>query len=233
MQTATQRPQLTLTAIKLLIGFCITAVGVLLALDNLDLIHSYQYLVWWPVFVVAIGLIMLAFGGSRFFGAILLIVGLWLTAYNLGVIDFTIFDLWPVILIVVGLGFVAAAFGWKPEAPAVSDSTTLAILTTRKIDETARDFTGRRYVAFMGSCEVDLTAADVGPHPAEIETFVLMGGIVITVPDGWEIVGEVVPVMAGFEVTVRPGNAPGKRLIVRGAALMGGIEVKSAPARKS
>jgi hypothetical protein len=40
------------------------------------------------------------------------------------------------------------------------------------------------------------------------------------------VVGEVIPVMAGFEVKTSPVAAPQKKLIVRGAALMAGIEVK-------
>ena len=58
-------------------------------------------------------------------------------------------------------------------------------------------------------------------------------GVEVLVPYEWEIVGEVVPVMGGFEVKVRPAAPTGKQLIVRGAAVMGGVEVKSAPGRRS
>jgi len=66
-----------------------------------------------------------------------------------------------------------------------------------------------------------------------IETIAVWGGIEILVPYEWEIVGEVVPVMGGFEVKVRPSASTGKQLIVRGAAVMGGVNVKSAPGRRS
>ena len=94
-------------------------------------------------------------------------------------------------------------------------------------------FLRQKSFGFLGGCEVDLTAAEITKSPAEIETVAVMGAVVITVPDGWEIIGHVIPVMGGFEVNVRPGDGAGKKLIVRGAAIMGGVEIKSAPARKA
>ena len=101
----------------------------------------------------------------------------------------------------------------------------VAVLSQRKIANTSQEFTGARAVAFMGGCELDLTQADIASSPAVIEAFAMWGGIEIYVPDGWEIIGEVVPVMAGFEIKTVPTSAPRRQLIVRGAALMGGIVV--------
>jgi hypothetical protein len=58
-----------------------------------------------------------------------------------------------------------------------------------------------------------------------IEAFTLWGGIEIYVPDTWEVIGEVVPVMGGFEVLFAPAGMPQRQLIVRGAAIMAGIAV--------
>jgi hypothetical protein len=134
---------------------------------------------------------------------------------------------------------VARAMGFRPEAALDSGqagqpgSTVWGVFSSRVIDENSRDFTGRRYVAFLGGCEIDLTGADIAKSPAIIETFAVWGGIEIRVPEGWEIIGEVVPVMGGFEVKVRPAASTGRQLIVRGAAVMGGVEIKSSPRRMS
>jgi hypothetical protein len=114
-----------------------------------------------------------------------------------------------------------------------SESTNLALLSTRTIEETTQSYGGGRYFAFMGSHEIDLTAADITGGPAVIVTVVMWGSIEIVVPDGWEIIGDVIPVMAGFEVKVRPGDARGRQLIVRGTAFMGSVEIKSAAPRRS
>jgi hypothetical protein len=48
------------------------------------------------------------------------------------------------------------------------------------------------------------------------------------VPDHWRIEIRGLPVMGAFEDTTRPRTADaGRLLIVRGMALMGGIEIKS------
>ena len=77
----------------------------------------------------------------------------------------------------------------------------------------------------MGGCELDLTEADIVHSPAIIDAFVMWGGIEIYVPDKWEVVGEVVPFMGGFEMKTGAGS-PERRLIVRGGVVMGGIEIK-------
>ena len=52
-----------------------------------------------------------------------------------------------------------------------------------------------------------------------------MGGIEIKVPEDWTVVCKGFPVMGGFEDTTKPRGDTGKRLVVRGLALMGGVEV--------
>lgn len=242
METRAMQPApFASTGVKLLVGIFVTAVGVLLTLDNLDLIHSHRYLEWWPLLLVAIGVLKLLGDGSRWMAVVLIAAGGWLIAYNLELIRFTFLELWPLILIGVGLSFVARAMGWRFEraldssrSPNAEQSPTVwGVFSSRAIDETTRDFSGRRYIALLGSCEIDMASADIDHGPAVIETYAFWGGIEIRVPEGWEIVGEVVPVMGAFEVNVRPAAPTGRQLIVRGAAVMGGVEIKSTPRRRS
>ncbi|MGZ8868398.1 MAG: LiaI-LiaF-like domain-containing protein, partial [Thermoanaerobaculia bacterium] len=58
--------------VKLLIGVFITAVGILLTLDNLDFLDSEPYLAWWPVLLVTIGLVKLMGEGSRVLAIVLI-----------------------------------------------------------------------------------------------------------------------------------------------------------------
>ncbi|HUP48190.1 MAG TPA: DUF5668 domain-containing protein [Thermoanaerobaculia bacterium] len=232
-KTAIEPAPLAGTSVKLIIGGFFVLLGVMLTLDNLGVIDGERYLAWWPMTLVAIGAIKL-FAGGRVVGTILIVAGAWLTADNLGMIRFTLFDLWPLLLIVAGLALVARAVGFVPERSAPQpSSTTWGVLGIRKIAETSRDFGGRRYVGFLGGCEIDLTGAEISKSPAVIETYAVWAAIEITVPDRWEIVGEVVPIMGGFEAKVHSADAPEKQLIVRGAAVMGAVEIKSAPGRSS
>jgi predicted membrane protein len=198
-----------------------------MTLDNLDLVDAYRFLPYWPVVFIAIGVVKFQNPRSRMLALVSIVAGVALTVFNVGILTFSIFDFWPVIFILAGLAIVAHAFGI--EAPALtteSGSTIWAILGVRKEKVTAPNYAGGRIVAFMGGCVLDLTKADMENGPAALEIIVVWGGIEIKVPEGWEVVGNTVPIMGGADIKTRavPG---GRRLIVNGLAIMGGIDIKS------
>src|SRR6185295_390938 len=102
-------------------------------------------------------------------------------------------------------------------------------LGTRKEKVTARNYRGGRIIAFMGGCELDLRQADMENGPAEIEIIALMGGVEIKVPEGWEVIGNMLPIMGGADI--RTKAAPGgRKLVVNGVVCMAGVDIKSKPA---
>ena len=217
---------LPLPATKLILGIFFTILGILWTADNLALLRADDFLRFWPAVVVLIGLVKLADPTRRVIGVILTVVGASLLAYTAGWLRFTIFDFWPLLVILVGATIVIRALGFRLPSPSNADSDQVwAVLSQRKVRETARDYNGGGVFAFMGGCELDLTQADIIHSPAIIDTFAMWGGIEIYVPENWEVVGEVIPFMAGFEMKTGAGT-PERRLIVRGATVMGGIEVK-------
>jgi hypothetical protein len=226
MEERLNRP-LPIAGTKLIVGLFFAVLGVLWTADNLALLRADDYLRFWPAILVLIGLVKFADPGRRVFGAIITIVGASLLAYTAGWLRFTIFDFWPLLLIALGAAIVARALGLRlPSSPASDVGQIWAVLTARKINNTSHDFTGGGVFAFMGGCELDLTEADIAHSPAVIDVFAMWGGIEIYVPDSWEVIGEVVPFMAGFEMRSAPAGNPDRQLIVRGGVVMGGIEVK-------
>jgi hypothetical protein len=80
----------------------------------------------------------------------------------------------------------------------------------------------------MGGVELDLRNAQIKEgEEAVLDTFALWGGVEITVPENWRVVGQVMPLMGGFENKTRASGASGPVLIVKGTAVMGGVEVKN------
>jgi hypothetical protein len=83
----------------------------------------------------------------------------------------------------------------------------------------------------MGAVELDLRGAKIVSSPAVLDVFALWGGIEITVSPDWKVDIQVVPILGGVENKARsmapPAGGPEQVLIVRGTALMGGIEIKS------
>jgi class 3 adenylate cyclase len=88
-------------------------------------------------------------------------------------------------------------------------------------------------VAFMGGCDMDLRRAEIDGPEVSITAFAFMGGINITVPEGFDVELQGFSFMGGRDLKLRDvPRVPGSPLIVvRGFAVMGGIEVKSRPNR--
>ena len=104
----------------------------------------------------------------------------------------------------------------------------IAVLCGSKSRITSQAFRGGDITAFMGGCELDLTAADLGPEEAVVDVFALMGGVEITVPPDWTVDARVIPFMGGMDDSTDRSTAdPAKRLVIKGFVMMGGIEIKS------
>src|SRR3954469_5673678 len=229
MQTlaTTQQPRLS---VKFIAGVFFTLLGILLTLDNLDLADADRFLPYWPLFLIAIGLLKLQDRDNRIPAIFAIAAGALLLLFTTDWVRFSIFDLWPVALILAGLAILAHAFGFRPPAiEAGSDTTILAILGVRKEAATSRNYRGGRIIAFMGGCELALTHAAMEHGPAEIEIGAIWGGIEIKVPDGWEVTGNLLPIMGGADV--RTNAAPGgRKLVVNGFVMIAGVDIKSVAA---
>ncbi len=105
----------------------------------------------------------------------------------------------------------------------------------------AKNFVGGEVVSIFGGFDIDLREADILGNVAEIEVVAIFGGGDIRVPPNWEIVMETVGIFGGCgDRTRHPdnptvgGSATGgsaipqsKKLIVKGVAIFGGMNVKN------
>ncbi|HEV8658094.1 MAG TPA: DUF5668 domain-containing protein [Thermoanaerobaculia bacterium] len=228
MEQQLSRPAPIATAsVKLVIGLFFTAIGLLMTLDNLDLINAHRYLRYWPVVFIVIGVIKIGDVTSRGFAIAMIVIGAILLALNVRALR--LFDLWPLLLIGAGAFIVAQALGLRPQEKI---GGWVAVLSQRKIVIDSRDFTGGRVLAFLGGCLIDLTGAEIEHGPAVIEMLVVMGGIDMRIPDGWEVMGDAVPFMGGIDIKTR-SKRTGRQLVVRGFVMMGGVEITDVTARNS
>jgi predicted membrane protein len=118
-----------------------------------------------------------------------------------------------------------------PSAPGWDSESTLnavAVLGGVERKSAARDFRGGSMTAIMGGCVVDLRHASIASGEAVIDAFAMWGGVEIKVPRDWLVVSKGTPMLGGFVDSTTPPPAPtGKVLVVRGAAIMGGVETKN------
>jgi predicted membrane protein len=221
-------------ASRLFAGLVIISLGALALLDNFGVIHIRNIWRFWPLVLVAIGLSKLLrprgspgrLGGAIFFG-----VGMWLLLENLGVWPYDLGDLWPLFIILVGAWLVWGAWGRGLRPPTADVSTRMSsfvILGGTEHHNNSPDFQGGDATAILGGCKVDLRQAGIKGGEAVIDAFALWGGVELLVPREWSVILRGTPILGSFEDKRGPsGEGTGPRLIVRGAAIMGGVEIKS------
>jgi class 3 adenylate cyclase len=88
-------------------------------------------------------------------------------------------------------------------------------------------------VAIMGGCDLDLRSAEIEGPEVVITAFAFWGGINVIVPEGFDVELVGFSFMGGRSLKLRdvpiiPGSP---RIVVRGFAVMGGIDVKSRSSR--
>jgi hypothetical protein len=217
---------------RLILGVAILLAGVAFTLDNLGIVDAGQFLDFWPLLLVAVGIAKLATAGRTggwLSGSLWVVVGVWWTLFNLAIIDIHPMDLWPVFLIIAGLFLVNRALRPGRRGDDSPDKVTgFAVLGGSSRRSSSQDFRGGDFTAVMGGCEVDLREARIAEPPAVIDVFAFWGGVEIRVPPDWAVDGQVTAILGGFENKAGRGTTdPTQRLVIRGMAMMGGVEVRS------
>jgi predicted membrane protein len=90
---------------QLVLGIAIAIVGVLFTLDNLHILRARDFLQFWPVVLIAIGLVHVAQArtASGVTGAaIWIFVGVVLLGNRLGFLQVRVWNYWPLLLVLVG-----------------------------------------------------------------------------------------------------------------------------------
>jgi predicted membrane protein len=215
-----------------LFGLLVIAFGLLLTGDNLGYFEADQVLRYWPLGLVAVGLLKLlqSTGASgRMAGGLLLLFGLLLSAENVLGWNVEIEDWWPLALVGVGLLIVSRAFARGPAlagpASAGERVSEFAIWSGKVRRNASPAFQRADLSAIMGGVELDLRGATAAPGGAVIDVFVMWGGVEIWVPPDWAVNNEVVVLMGGAEDKTAGRQDARNRLTVRGLCIMGGIEI--------
>jgi predicted membrane protein len=252
-------------------GAALVGIGALFLLDNLRIVHVSTWIAYWPVILIAVGLVQLvdsSFTAGRIVGGVLAGIGALFLGDSLGY--FRIDQMWPLILIAVGLFML-----WTRTRPGydyrqwwdrsqryrawAQDRFThdfkrdfkhdfkrdfkrdmhfnfsgnavheYAIFGGSRRVVTDQDFKGGRVSSVFGGVFLDLRGANMVQDTALLEMASIYGGATIYIPLSWNVEVRGVSVFGGFsDQTVHPPVTPEtKRLIVKGAAVFGGVTIKN------
>lgn len=220
------------------IGLVLLFAGVLLTLDNLDVVETGSLLRFWPIGIIVAGVVKTLQSeetSGKVLGGVIMLVGLvWTGEFTFG-LAVSLDDLWPIGLIALGVVIIArarqrAAPADDDDAPAASGDTTLsefAIWAGKQRRNTSPRFRHADLTAVMGGVELDLRGAATANGEAVIDVFVMWGGVEIWVPPDWAVSNQVAILMAGAEDHSTGTQEARHRLIVRGFVIMGGLEIKT------
>jgi predicted membrane protein len=213
---------------RVVVGLAVMLAGLVLALDSLGFIEAGNIFRFWPLVIVAVGVVKwMSPVPQKMSAFIWVLAGVAFLLVSLGRMSFG--GVWAMILFLVG-----ANIAWKALRPvplpkdADSAIDLMQFMGGTKTVVTTSDFKGGQASAVMGGCEIDLRhAAMPEGRVAVIDTFAFWGGIEIRAPDDWEIVSQGSAVLGGFVNNARSQPGSKRRLVITGLAVMGGVEVKN------
>ncbi|ADG73492.1 conserved hypothetical protein [Cellulomonas flavigena DSM 20109] len=209
-----------------LLGVVVVLVGIVLLLERtgaveVDLGDLLSML--WPLVVVLVGVAALVVVPRAWFGpAAITALGVALLLSRFHVVQVGVGDyLWPVAVILVGVGITFGATARDEQADHV---TAFAFWWGAERRLTTRTFRSASLTAIMGGVELDLRQADI-EGSARIDVFTFWGGVDIKVPRTWDVRVTGLPLLGGWEDRTQP--VPGGPVLeVRVVTVMAGAEVR-------
>jgi hypothetical protein len=236
-----------------LVAVVLIVIGALLFLDNLGLLPIHNIGDYWPLALVAWGVTIFErkrTAHSLIWAAAVVVFGCLLLLGNLHIIHVTGSIFWPLVLIAFGATMLVGrtalpgpSLGWWAAQCRAGARTGQSFLGDRLMESVvfsgaerrveSQNFQGGKVEAVFGGIDLDLSGAAI-TSPDRRATLVVnavFGGIEITVPRTWRVEKKGSAVFGGFDDrTFPPRPEPGVEpptLVIRGAAVFGGIEVKN------
>lgn len=224
---------------RVLIGVILVLAGLFLVIRNTGFFPDFidNIIFSWPMLLVAIGLVITLGGSEKTAGVIVMAVGGFFLIPTIFRETFHAYNLfWPSIFIIIGVIFIVTKRkGWNSVASTgivgndYIDYVNIFSGGDRQI--VSDNFKGGKVTCIFGGMELDLTKAKLAPGRNEVEIACVFGGATIIVPDSWLVTIEVTPVLGGFTDSrkLTPGRIidPTSQLVLRGAVVFGGGEIKS------
>jgi predicted membrane protein len=218
----------------LIVGLFAIAAGVVILLDRSGVINAGHVFRFWPLILVALGFNgalhrdSAGHHGGSIASGILALWGLLLLAQNFGYLTWG--QIWPIVLIVVGVVLLWSSFRARtPAGMRSAAAQSRSVFSGIEKDITDRDFQSGSAQAVFGSVEYDFTQADMAGDKGYLDVDVAFGSVEVRIPTSWNVAIETAVVFGSAENKTRPPVTalPSKTLVIRGRVVFGSVEVKN------
>ena len=220
-------------------GGIFVLVGMAFLLDHLGIISIGNPFRFWPLLLILAGLLNFN-SHRRAWGALAIFAGVVLQLNELGITHFGWSQVWPMLLIALGFFVFWESMGWRNKpAPSTSDGDPRTTLNEAVVfgglerRVTSQDFQGGDVTTIFGGVELDMTEANMQAKEATLAITAIFGGVELRVPPNWQVAFRGAPIFGGIEDKTRtsrvedPANSNLKVLIITGAVIFGGLEIKN------
>lgn len=219
---------------RLLLGLAIVGVGALFLLDAAGVLSADRAIGhWWPVVVVAAGVLAFAEHPPAVGrGTILTGGGVVLLLFTADVLHKNAWHyIWPALVVVAGVVIVLRWRGRAVIAGAREEDVvrSTAVFGGPNLICTSRRFAGAWLTAVFGGITLDLRDALPAAQGASINATVAFGGIDILVPKGWRISVRSTPIFGGLDDKTDHSEPPAEdapSLHIDAMTVFGGVAIK-------
>lgn len=230
---------------RIITGAIFLILGVLLTLDNLDIVRFRlpDYLFGWYTILIVIGLFITFVREKVGFGLTLIIIGglfmldemAWYFNWDFEFRD--ILRLWPLAFVAIGASLIFRNRQNQVdeyEKKSLTDDDDMvdeiAIFSGAERNITSKEFKGGKLTAIFGGTELNLMNSDLAQGTNILDVFCMFGGTDISVPSDMNVKLKVTAIFGGFSddrklISENEANN-GKEMVIKGLVLFGGGSVK-------
>lgn len=220
--------------IQITTGIIITLIGVGALLSTLNVFPFWDYFRdWWPLLISLAGVFVLFGEGNKkysnlFWGVILIAAGVVLTLNVQDLADYNLFGLIvPIVIIYAGLSLLLSRNSRLKTRQNSSDEDNIsAILGGSETVNNSKKYKGGRHTAILGGVSLDLRDAKLADN-AQIELFVVLGGVELKVPRDWRVISNITPIAGGVKNKSQGTDEKSPTLVITGTVALGGVEIKT------
>ncbi|MEA3286452.1 MAG: DUF5668 domain-containing protein [Candidatus Marinimicrobia bacterium] len=209
-------------------------IGAIFLLQSLDVMHLGGFVgKWWPLILIIAGFSKIR-NDDRRNGAILFIIGLILLSATMDIINWgSIFKLWPLAILYVGVSMLLKSQG-KPgltfSGISHSDNEFVqasAIFGGVEKAVQSDNFKGANITALFGGVDLDLRKAKAVETGCIINATALFGGTEIIVPENWNVIISGTPIFGSIEDKTKGSSESSINVTLNCTVAFGGLEIKT------